>query len=328
MLRIAVIGLGHPHIFSMIEEVLAQKESFEIVAICDSDSPENVKKAKDLVPDAKVYNDLDELFLDNGFDAVLSSAIFSKKSDLAVRSLKAHKHIMFDKPLSTTMEGLNEIEKELSLHPDLKIALWLTERYSPTYYTAKKLIDQGAIGEIVHMYFVRPHRLAPESRPAWLFDRQMYGGILNDIGVHDFDLARWFTGSECAKIDAAHVSTKRFTEYSIEDNGSVMMTMENGATCMIFENWLTPEKFPIHGDTRATIYGTRGQIEVKAYPESVTLFSDTKEPQEIALIPPPYTSAEDFLKVISDPQHTALVSTKDACFSTRLALLAQQKAMN
>lgn len=326
MKNVAIIGLGHQHIFTMIEETLAEKDSLTIKAICDPNSPENVKKAAEMIPGVKIYDDMDELLAKEDIELVLSSSIFGHKSDIAVKSLKAGKHILIDKPLATTEEGLNEIEAELKKNPSLKATLWLTERYAPNYYTAKQLIDAGEIGEVVNMYFVRPHRLAPTTRPAWFFDEVLYGGILNDIGVHDLDMARWFTNSECKEIMASHVGTKRYTDYTLEDEGSSMFMMESGATGVIFENWLTPDKFPAHGDTRATVYGTKGQIEVKSWPESVTIFSDTKEPQEVPLVKPSVTSVQDFVLTIDDPNHKPLVSANDAIRATRFALDAQKKA--
>ena len=105
-----------------------------------------------------------------------------------------------------------------------------------------------------------------------------------------------------------------------------MFMMECGATGMIFENWLTPDRFPIHGDTRATIYGTRGQIEIKSWPESVVIYSDTLEPQEVPLQSPPVTSVRDFLLYIDDASYRPIVSARDAVLSTRFALDTQEAA--
>lgn len=327
MIKVAVIGLSHPHILTMIEEILDCPQSFKIVAICDDPSaPAHVEKAMQLVPSAALYPKEDAVFEKADFDAVMSSAIFSQKSDLAVKTLQHGKHLMFDKPLAITIEGIHQIEDALKKHPDLKIALWLTERYSSTYFTAKHLIDMGEIGEIVHMNFIRPHRLAPHTRPYWHLDATWYGGILSDIGVHDIDLARWFSKSECQSIEGVHVSTKRFKEYNINDNGIATLVMKSGATCSLFENWLTPDQFPIHGDTRAILYGTKGQIEVKAYPESVILCTDTKRPYEVDLLKPSCSSVEDFANVLLQKDYQPIINTKDAILSTKLAIQVQNSA--
>ncbi len=324
MINVAVIGLAHPHILTMIQEVLACPDLYTITAIlADKDAPSHVEQALNLCPSATLYQDEEELYASAKVDAVLSSAVFCQKSDLAVRVLQHKKHLMFDKPLSISKKGINAIETELNKNPDLKIALWLTERYNPTYYTAKTLIDQGEIGEIVHMNFVRPHRLAPDTRPYWHLDAKYYGGILSDIGVHDADLARWFSQSECKRIEGAHVGTKRFKNYPMQDHGIATLIMESGVSCHLFENWLTPDAFPLHGDTRAVIYGTKGQIEVKAYPESVTLCTDEKAPHPVKLVAPPVSSVADFAHSLTAPSYKPIMTTSDAILSTKLAIAMQ-----
>ena len=327
MLKTAIIGLGHPHIFSMIEEVLAEKDEFAISAICDPDTPEYVKKAHEMLPSARVYNSEDELYGAEDIDVVLSSAVNGKKGAIAIRALRSGKSIMFDKPLVTTRPEMFEVEKLLAENPKLRIALWLTCRYAPSYFTAKKLIDAGEIGEVTHIYLVRPHRLSPAQRPGWMFDRELYGGIINDIGVHDLDLARWYTGSEYSEILSATVSNKRFPDYNIEDGGSVFVKMASGAEVMVYENWLTPDALPSHGDARAIITGTKGWIEVLVYPEeTVKIVTDSRAPEEVPLSSHNVTSVKDFALVMKDKAHKPLVSTCDAVMATKFALEAQSLA--
>lgn len=324
MFKTAIIGLGHPHIFSMIEELLAERDDFKICAICDPDTPENVEKAHEMVPDAKVCQSQDELYGAEEFDTVMSSAINGRKGEIALRALRSGKSIMLDKPLVTTKHELFAIEKALAENPRLRIALWLTCRYAPAYYTAKKLIDAGEIGKVTHLYFVRPHRLAPEKRPGWMFEPEMYGGIINDIGVHDLDLARWYTGSEYSEILAATASNKRFQNYNIEDNGCVFVKMGSGAEVMVNENWLTPDAFPAHGDTRALITGTKGFIEVLVYPEdTLKLVTDSRPPETVELMSYEHSSVKDFVLALKSGSHKPLVSTYDAIMATKFALEAQ-----
>jgi predicted dehydrogenase len=82
MIKIAVIGLGHPHIFSMISQLLAEPE-FNIVALCDPREPINVKRAMEMVPNAKCFENEEEVYAQCDFDAVLSSAANGYKGDIA-----------------------------------------------------------------------------------------------------------------------------------------------------------------------------------------------------------------------------------------------------
>lgn len=319
--------MAHPHIFAMINEVLNEEKDLKIVALCDPKTPEYVKKAQEKIHGVSVYNSEQELYSNEKFDIVMSSAIGSDKGGIAIRALSSNKSIMFDKPLVTTTRELDIIVSLIKDNTQLKIMLWLTCRYSDSYYTVKKLIESGEIGEVVHLYFVRPHRLAPSTRPDWMFNHQMYGGIINDIGVHDLDLARWYTKSECKEILSATTSNTRFPEYDINDNGSVFIKMENGAEAMVFENWLTPDAFPSHGDTRVSITGTKGTIEKLAFPKNmVKLVTDKQPPQDVLLTAPKLSSVQDFVLSLKNQEYNPLVTTYDAIMATRLALEAQKIA--
>lgn len=326
MIRVAVIGLGHPHIFSMMKQLQAESE-FEIVALCDPNEPANIERAQQMVPQAKCYEDENLLYGDLDFDVVLSSAANGKKGGIALRALRANKSIVFDKPLVSRQQELEEIKSLLSKNPELTVNLWLTCRYAKGYYTVKKMIDEGVIGEPVHLYFVRPMRLAPQNRPEWMFDQEQYGGILNDIGVHDIDLARWFTGSECKSVLSASTASVKFSKHHIEDAGSVYMQMETGAIAVIFESWLTPDQFPAHSDARVMVTGTKGMIEMVQYPEiTVKLVSDDLEPQVVPLQEPQENQAQELLHVLQKIKKQTLLSPYDAIKTTELALAIQSLA--
>jgi predicted dehydrogenase len=325
MIKIAVIGLGHPHIFSMISQLLAEPE-FNIVALCDPREPINVKRAMEMVPNAKCFENEEEVYAQCDFDAVLSSAANGYKGDIAIRALQNDKSIVFDKPLVTRKSDLEKIKSLLIEKPYLSANLWLTCRYAKGYYTVKEMINQGLIGDIVHMYFVRPMRLAPQNRPSWMFDER-YGGILNDIGVHDLDLARWFSGSECKEISYAKASTARYKDYTIEDTGYVSMIMENNALVTILDSWLTPDKFPAHSDARVMITGTKGMIETVQYPEIlVKVVSDDLEPRTVELLQPKNSQAKELLTILTNQDIPTILKPTDAIQSTELALEVQAMA--
>jgi scyllo-inositol 2-dehydrogenase (NADP+) len=145
MIKIAVIGLGHPHIFSMISQLLAEPE-FNIVALCDPREPINVKRAMEMVPNAKCFENEEEVYAQCDFDAVLSSAANGYKGDIAIRALQNDKSIVFDKPLVTRKSDLEKIKSLLIEKPYLSANLWLTCRYAKGYYTVKEMINQGLIG--------------------------------------------------------------------------------------------------------------------------------------------------------------------------------------
>lgn len=61
---------------------------------------------------------------------------------------------------------------------------------------AGELIRQGAIGRVIQVLGMGPHRLNAPSRPAWFFERARYGGILCDIGSHQIEQFLFYTGRD------------------------------------------------------------------------------------------------------------------------------------
>ncbi|HOO25472.1 MAG TPA: Gfo/Idh/MocA family oxidoreductase, partial [Clostridiales bacterium] len=204
--------------------------------------------------------------------------------------------------------------------------LMLTERYNPVLVTAKRLIQDGEIGKIASIINMRPHRLKPEKRPDWMFDGEKYGGIINDIGVHDIDIACWISESEIDTILASHVSNLRFSQFSdFEDNGAAMFTLKNGATVFILESWFTPDMYPHHGEMKFIFHGTNGQITADPQNKTVTLYSDTKALHNAKIIEAAEDYVSDPLKYFSHDDYKPVIDTKDSLRAQRNALLCQSK---
>lgn len=273
---------------------------------------------------APVYDSLDDLIYSSGANTLITAAINSDKADIIVKAIDAGINIISDKPLVTTVDDLHRVTDALERNKQVKLYLMLSERYNPVVVTAKKLIDAGEIGSVVGIINMRPHRLRPQGRPDWMFNSRQYGGIINDIGVHDIDIAVWLANSDVDEILAASVSNKRFTDiHDFNDNGEAMLKLKNGCIVFILESWLTPEKYPHHGEMKFIIHGTHGQIIADPQNKVVTLYSDTKEQHDVKLEDPSETYVSDPIKYFSNPEHSATVTTRDGLKAQKAALECQ-----
>lgn len=321
-IKIAMAGLAHGHGTGFLASAL-KYDGVSVTGFYDDENPANAQEASKNF-NAPVYSDLDELLYNSGANTLLTADINSRKADIIVNAIDAGLNIIADKPLVTTIDDLNRITDALERNQDVKLYLMLSERYNPVLVTAKNLIDTGEIGRVVNIVNMRPHRLKPESRPDWMFDSKQYGGILNDIGVHDIDIAVWLSGSDVDEILAATVSNKRFIKYEdFYDNGEAMLRLKNGCIVFILESWLTPEKYPHHGEMKFIIHGTKGQIIVDPQNGKVTLYSDSKEQHDVDIIHPQETYVSDPLKYFSDRKHKSTVTTQDSIQAQKVALECQ-----
>ena len=109
-------------------------------------------------------------------------------------ALEAGKHFFVDKPPFTTLGQLEEARK-LAARTGLKYMPYYAERiHNEAAERAGELVQQGRIGKVVQVLITAPHRLSKAARPKWFFERKQYGGILCDIGSHQFEQLLYFSG--------------------------------------------------------------------------------------------------------------------------------------
>lgn len=321
-IRIAMAGLAHPHGLGFLQNAL-RVDGVSVAGFFDADEPARAAQAADTFG-AACYPDFDAL-LDAGADVLLTAAVNNAKAPYIARALSAGIGVVADKPMATSLADLDAIFAAASSGAPL--FLMLTERYDPAIFTAQQCIARGEIGDVVQQFLARPHRLRPEGRPAWMFDRAQYGGILNDLAVHDIDLARYFSGHEIRCTLAAHVSNARFPQFrDFCDNGAALFELDNGGSASIHVSWLTPDAYPAHGDVRFLITGTKGFLEVSTVAQTVRVCTDAKAEHWLTPAAPVRTCEEDALAKMADWTYPSLVDTADGLTATRFALLAQAAA--
>jgi predicted dehydrogenase len=128
---------------------------------------------------------------------------------------------------------------------------------------ASELVQAGAIGKVIQTIGLGPHRINPKSRPDWFWEKKRYGGIICDIGSHQFDQFLHFTGSTSADVVASQVGNTHHKDHpNFEDFGDVMLK-GNGGMGYIRVDWFTPDGLKTWGDGRLTILGSEGFIEIR-----------------------------------------------------------------
>jgi predicted dehydrogenase len=131
---------------------------------------------------------------------------------------------------------------------------------------ADQLVQDGAIGRVVQVMGLGPHRLNAPARPDWFWKRAQYGGILCDIGSHQTEQFLHFAGANDATIRSAAVANYHHSEYpEFEDFGETSLTADNGCAGYFRIDWFTPDGLGIWGDGRLILLGTDGYIEVRKY---------------------------------------------------------------
>jgi predicted dehydrogenase len=217
-------------------------------------------------PDAKAARSLDEILSDSAVHLVAAAAVTSERGPLGCKVMEAGKDYFTDKAPFTTIEQLEQA-KAVVARTGRKYMVYFSERiHNESAMFATDLVQQGAIGRVLQVIGLGPHRLNAPSRPKWFFEREKFGGILCDIGSHQFEQFLTYTGATDASVAYAAIANYAHHEYpEFEDFGEASLIGNNGASNYIRVDWFTPDGLSTWGDGRTVILGTKGFIELRKY---------------------------------------------------------------
>jgi predicted dehydrogenase len=259
-LRFAAVGLNHGHIYSMCEAVV--RGGGELVSYFAKE-PDLAEAFGKRFPQAKPARSEGEVLEDPKILLVASAGIPDERAPLGLEVMRHGKDYMVDKPGMTTLEQLAEARR-VQAETRRIYSIDYSERFENRATTkAAELVQAGAIGKVVQTIGLGPHRESPQTRPPWFYEKEHYGGILCDIGSHQFEQFLFFTGSTKGEIVAAQVANVHHPDKpGLEDFGDVMLRGDGGAG-YIRVDWFTPGGLSTWGDGRLTVLGTDGFIEVR-----------------------------------------------------------------
>ena len=330
-IKFSVIGINHDHIYGMIGAVV--RGGGELVSYYVRE-PELASAFAKRYPQAKQARSENEVLEDKNIQLILSSIIPDERAPLGVKVMQHGKDYMVDKPGITTLEQLAEVRRVQKATKRIYSIMYSERLENKATVKAGELVKAGAIGKVIQTIGLGPHRMNPATRPPWFFERNRYGGIITDIGSHQFDQFLFFTGSKKAEIVASQVGNVNHPNYpGIEDFGDVMLRGDGG-TGYIRVDWFTPNGLKSWGDGRLTILGTEGFIEIRknvdiAGPEGGNhlYLVNNKETKYMDCNNDPLPYGKQLVDDVVNRTETAM--TQEHCFlATELALKAQKQAQN
>ena len=261
--KFAAAHLDHGHINGQCNGLV---EAGGVLTHVYDPDPEKVAQLCQKFPNAKAVDSLEAILEDDSVHLVASAAIPSKRGPLGCRVMDAGKDYFTDKCPFTTLEQLAEARDTVS-RTRKKYMVYYSERlHVEAAWYADKLIQDGAIGDIVHMSIVGPHRLGKAGRPEWFFKKADYGGILTDICSHQFDQFLHYSRSNGGEVVHARVDNfANADKPELEDFGEAVLKLESGISCHSRVDWFTPEGMRGWGDGRSFFVGTKGTMEIRKY---------------------------------------------------------------
>jgi predicted dehydrogenase len=145
----------------------------------------NASKVSADLPEASVVSDHEQVFANTDVELVVIATPNDTHFDLALRALKAGKHVVVDKPFTTTCREAEQLI-ELARTQNLILSVFHNRRWDADFLTLKKLFAQDVLGEVMH-FESHFDRYRPEVRQRWREQAGAGTGIWFDLGSHLID---------------------------------------------------------------------------------------------------------------------------------------------
>lgn len=249
-LRFGVIGAGR--IGNLHAENLATRVSgVTVAAIADV----NLKAARELADRLQVpaEEDYHTLLTDPGIDAVIICSSTDTHARIAVEAAKAGKHIFCEKPIDLSLEKIDAALEAVE-QAGVKLQIGFNRRFDPNFRKVRKMVAEGKIGTL--------HLLRITSRdpsPPPLSYIRVSGGLFLDMTIHDFDMARYLSGSEVEEVyaTAGVMEDPAIGEAGDVDTAILTLRFANGALGTIDNS-----RQAVYGyDQRVEVFGSKGMIQ-------------------------------------------------------------------
>src|SRR5579884_2429754 len=257
LLKIGVIGLGR--MGQLYARLLAtQVSGAALYAVAEVDERARAKIAADYAVPC-VFPDVEELLALPELDGVIIATPTGTHPALVAAAAGAGKAIFCEKPLALSIEETRAVLDAVA-QAAVPLQIGFMRRFDAGYRRAKALIDAGQIGQPVIFKSIGRDPFCPDCAYA---DPAKSGGLIIDMAIHDFDLARWLMGSEVERVSAEGtlMVCNELASVGDIDNAVVNLRFASGALGNV-----EVSRNAFYGyDIRTEVLGSEGAVTIGAH---------------------------------------------------------------
>lgn len=209
--RVAGINFDHMHMGDLLREVHQHPEA-EIVGIYDKDFARMAGAIANFsIPAERVFTDLDACIETTKPDLVIVCAATAEHADHVERVARHGVHVLVEKPFASSLADADRMIAAMKSAGRQMAINWPLAWY-PSHNTAKRLIDDGAIGDVIEVHYydgnrgplyhladkveVTPEEVEASKPSSWWYKKASGGGSLRDYLGYGVTLATWFRNGE------------------------------------------------------------------------------------------------------------------------------------
>ncbi|CAM4084966.1 inositol 2-dehydrogenase [Paenibacillus alkaliterrae] len=260
--RIGIIGAGR--IGKIHAENVLRLPNAEVVAISDPFADDNLREWAAARGIGIVTQDSEDVMNNPAISAVFICSPTDTHVPLIKRAAAAGKHIFCEKPISMDIAQTKEAI-EAAEAVGVKLQVGFNRRFDHNFQRVRELVQSGQIGD-AHLVKITSRDPAPPGKE---YIRSS-GGIFMDMMIHDFDMARFLSGSEAEEVHAygSVLVDPVFAEFGDVDTAIVTIRFANGALGVI-------------DNSRKAVYGYDQRVEVFGSGGSAAISNDYPNTAEI-----------------------------------------------
>lgn len=218
---------------------------------------------------AAIFSNWQDLLKEKEIDVVIISTLHDSLVEITCAAMHAGKHVLVEKPGARNIEEFEKIISTQRLTNKI-VHVGFNHRYHRAILKAKKLVDEGVIGELMFIRARYGHGARLGYEKEWRATPSISGGgELIDQGPHLIDLSTWFLGKFS---EVKGFADTFFWEMEVDDNAFLVLRTVNGKTAFLHVScteWKNLFSFEIYGKIgKIEVNGLGGSYGV----EKVTLY--------------------------------------------------------
>ena len=242
MLGIALLGCGR--IGRMHAGNIAAHPRARLAAVYDLDAAAAAEVGA--IHGAPVAESAEAMLAMEQVEAVLVASATPTHADCIELAAAAAKPVLCEKPIDLSLARVDACARKIA-GSGVAVQIGFNRRFDPGHRAAREAAHSGEIGDL--------HQVVITSRDPEMPPRAYYeaaGGLMRDMTIHDFDLARHMLGEEPSEVFAIggrQADPKMMEELGDHDSAMIAMRTESGKMCSI-------------SNSRSAVYGYDQRVEL------------------------------------------------------------------
>lgn len=253
--KVGIIGCGF--IFDRhIEAIEANKETYKLVALCDTDKKKADIRAKEYA--VRGFYDYKDML--KKMKGVMNFVVIATPNfyhyEQAIEALKMGYDILIEKPVDFRHTRIQEIINIAKKYRKNAYCV-LQVRYNPTVKMLKEGISKHMLGELRSISLVQRWQRPSTYFDSWRADKKIGGRILYEVGIHYLDIMQYVFGLPQAISTVTFNNKHKHVDF--EDTVFSIVKFPNGASGSI-EVTIAAE--PSNLECSLSIMGSEGYIKI------------------------------------------------------------------